>query len=90
MLERITYGTYLFFLMFMLMGIAFAIWILPETFGKSLEEMDLVFGSGEGQADATRMERILQELHGGHANRDGETKEKDTTSVYSADGARKV
>jgi hypothetical protein len=28
-----------FFLMFMLMGIAFAIWVLPETFGKSLEEM---------------------------------------------------
>jgi DNA-directed RNA polymerase subunit E'/Rpb7 len=25
--------------MFMLMGIAFAIWVLPETFGKSLEEM---------------------------------------------------
>ena len=25
--------------MFMLMGVAFAIWVLPETFGKSLEEM---------------------------------------------------
>ncbi|KAJ7771461.1 hexose transport-related protein [Mycena metata] len=62
MLENITYGTYLFFLMFMLMGIAFAIWVLPETFGKSLEEMDLAFGSGEGQADMARMERILLSL----------------------------
>ncbi|KAK7035868.1 hexose transport-related protein [Favolaschia claudopus] len=62
MLDHITYGTYLFFLMFMLMGIAFAIWVLPETFGKSLEEMDLAFGSGEGQADMARMERILMSL----------------------------
>ncbi|KAJ7778704.1 hexose transport-related protein [Mycena maculata] len=62
MLNKITYGTYLFFLMFMLMGIAFAIWVLPETFGKSLEEMDLAFGSGEGQADMARMERILTSL----------------------------
>ncbi|KAK1229268.1 hypothetical protein PQX77_007690 [Marasmius sp. AFHP31] len=77
MLRDITYGTYLFFLMFMLMGIAFAIWILPETFGKSLEEMDLVFGSGEAQADSVRMERILQHLHGDHS------KEKETSSVHS-------
>ncbi|KAJ7584029.1 hexose transport-related protein [Mycena floridula] len=67
MLDHITYGTYLFFLMFMLMGIAFAWWILPETFGKSLEEMDLIFGSGESHADSARMERILQNLH----NKDG-------------------
>ncbi|KAF7298442.1 Hexose transport-related protein [Mycena kentingensis (nom. inval.)] len=62
MLRAITYGTYLFFLVFMLMGMAFAYWILPETFGKSLEEMDLAFGSGEGQEDLARMERILQGL----------------------------
>ncbi|KAJ7221572.1 hexose transport-related protein [Mycena pura] len=62
MLKSITYGTYLFFLMFMLMGIAFAYWVLPETFGKSLEEMDLAFGSGEGQADMARMQRILMSL----------------------------
>ncbi|KAJ6620368.1 general substrate transporter [Mycena sp. CBHHK59/15] len=82
MLNNITYGTYLFFLMFMLMGIGFAIWVLPETFGKSLEEMvivepcrsphsnsaaiqDLAFGSGEGHADAVRMERILKSLQNG-------------------------
>ncbi|KAF7323311.1 Hexose transport-related protein [Mycena chlorophos] len=60
MLNVFKYGTYLFFLMFMLMGIAFAYWVLPETFGKSLEEMDLAFGSGEGQEDLARMERILE------------------------------
>ncbi|KAJ6497107.1 hexose transport-related protein [Mycena vitilis] len=65
MLDNITYGTYLFFLMFMLMGIAFAIWVLPETYKKSLEEMDLAFGSGEGQADMARMERILVSLQHG-------------------------
>ncbi|KAF7323458.1 Hexose transport-related protein [Mycena chlorophos] len=62
MLNVFKYGTYLFFLMFMLMGIAFAYWVLPETFGKSLEEMDLAFGSGEGQEDLARMERILVAL----------------------------
>ena len=39
MLERITYGTYIFFLAFMVMGIAWAIFLLPETKGKTLEEM---------------------------------------------------
>ncbi|KAK7470101.1 hypothetical protein VKT23_001542 [Stygiomarasmius scandens] len=78
MLQNITYGTYLFFLMFMLMGIGYAIWILPETYGKSLEEMDLVFGSGQGAQDAVRMERILKNLHG----------EKDhTPSIYSDKGS---
>ncbi|KAJ7348946.1 hexose transport-related protein [Mycena albidolilacea] len=71
MLNHITYGTYLFFLMFMLMGIAFAIWVLPETFGKSLEEMDLAFGSGEGQADMVRMERILSSLKNEGEKRQG-------------------
>jgi hypothetical protein len=47
-----------------------------------------VFGSGEGQADAARMERILRELHGGHVP--AEMKEKETASVYSTDGAKKV
>ncbi|KAJ7611668.1 hexose transport-related protein [Roridomyces roridus] len=65
-LKNITYGTYLFFLMFMLMGIAYTIWILPETFGKSLEEMDLAFGAaGEGHRDMQRMERILASLQNG-------------------------
>ena len=84
--------------MFMLMGIGYAIWILPETFGKSLEEMvcrcpyfthqqvltfvfqDLVFGSGQAQEDATRMERILQHLHHGESLNE---KEKGTSSMHS-------
>jgi len=66
MLTHITYGTYIFFLAFMLMGIGYAIWILPETYCKSLEEMDLAFGSGESQQDAGRMRRILLELQKSH------------------------
>jgi len=66
MLTHITYGTYIFFLAFMLMGIGYAIWILPETYCKSLEEMDLAFGSGESQQDAGRMQRILAELQKSH------------------------
>ncbi|KAJ7272862.1 hexose transport-related protein [Mycena rebaudengoi] len=81
MLTNITYGTYLFFLMFMLMGIAFAIWVLPETFGKSLEEMDLAFGSGEGQADMARMERILTSLQGGGKASDEKPRESVNSSA---------
>ncbi|KAJ7140888.1 hypothetical protein C8R44DRAFT_762030, partial [Mycena epipterygia] len=47
-----------FFLVFMLVGIAFRMWVLPETFGKLLEKMDLAF-IGEGQADVARVERIF-------------------------------
>ncbi|KAJ7758276.1 hypothetical protein B0H16DRAFT_1689306 [Mycena metata] len=69
MLDNMTYGAYLFFVMFMLMGIALVIWVLPATFRKSLEGMvtDLSavgsrLGSGEDQADMVRMERILMSL----------------------------
>jgi MFS family permease len=62
MLEHITYGTYLFYLAFMLMGIAYVIWILPETYGKSLEEMDLAFGSTQAQEESERMEEIYEQI----------------------------
>ncbi|ORY80774.1 hexose transport-related protein [Leucosporidium creatinivorum] len=58
MLERITFGTYLVFLGFLILGVGWVWWLLPETKGKSLEEMDSVFGSGEGKADADRLLRI--------------------------------
>ncbi|ORY53992.1 hexose transport-related protein [Leucosporidium creatinivorum] len=62
MLDSITYGTYIFFLAFLILGALWCIFLLPETRGKSLEEMDNVFGSGEGKADAERMYRIQTEL----------------------------
>lgn len=64
MLEHITYGTFIFFGAFSLLGGLF-IWIfVPETKGLTLEEMDDVFGASEGlaAADQARQDAILQRL----------------------------
>lgn len=44
MLANITWGTYIFFCVWCFVGGLFSWFILPETKGKSLEEMDRVFG----------------------------------------------
>ncbi|KAL1406129.1 hypothetical protein Q8F55_007812 [Vanrija albida] len=62
MLEHITWGTYIFFLAFMLMGVAYAVWLLPETRNVSLEAMDRVFKSSDATRDAAVMDRIVRRL----------------------------
>lgn len=73
MLESIKWGTYIFFLAFMLMGVGYAIWILPETRNVGLEAMDRVFNSSDATRDAERMHRIVQRLQAeqgsGHATK---------------------
>jgi len=78
MLEAITYGTCeflactrenypdnsdIFFVAFMLMGVAYAIWILPETRNVGLEAMDKVFSSKDSTRDAEMMHRIIERLN---------------------------
>lgn len=46
MLSNITFGTYLFFCVWCLLGGVYVFFFLPETKGKTLEEMDRVFGYG--------------------------------------------
>jgi len=46
----------------MLMGVAYAIWLLPETRNVSLEMMDKVFKSNDATHDAAMMERITENL----------------------------
>ncbi|TFK27138.1 sugar transporter [Coprinopsis marcescibilis] len=64
MLEHLRYGTFVFFGAFSLMG-GFFIWFLvPETKGLTLEEMDDVFGSigGFAAADQARLDAINRRL----------------------------
>jgi len=87
MMEHITYGTFIFFGLFSLMGGAFIHFFVPETKGLTLEEMDLAFGdsSGTAAADRQRMEDIARRIgltelaagsQGTHEKRDNPTDEK--------------
>jgi len=64
MMEHITYGTFIFFGLFSLMGGAFIHFFVPETKGLTLEEMDLAFGdsSGTAAADRQRMADISRRI----------------------------
>lgn len=44
MLDGLRWGTFIFFSAWCLIGGLFVIFFLPETKGKTLEEMDLIFG----------------------------------------------
>lgn len=63
MLEHITWGTYIFFAVWSALGGFFIYFIVPETKGKTLEEMDQVFGS-HTSADDMRAFAEVQERVG--------------------------
>ncbi|KAJ4362337.1 hypothetical protein N0V83_010430 [Neocucurbitaria cava] len=62
MLDRIGYGTYIFFAAFALIAFLFTWFLIPETKGKSLEEMDGVFGDTTAHEEKTRLFNIAQSL----------------------------
>lgn len=57
MLESAQFGTYIFFAFFCAMAVVWAWFLVPETKGKTLEEMDDVFGDTSGQAERELMEQ---------------------------------
>jgi hypothetical protein len=70
------WGTYIFFAVFLAAGIVWVWRVLPETKGKTLEEMDRVFKSHSGEEDA----RMLAE-----ARRDvGLTRESQESAIAAA------
>ncbi|KAK2758199.1 hypothetical protein FQN54_004043 [Arachnomyces sp. PD_36] len=64
MLETITWGTYIFFAAFCLIALAFTFFCIPETKGKTLEDMDLVFGDTAAHEERKRIVQIEAELRG--------------------------
>jgi MFS family permease len=62
MLETIGYGTYIFFAAFALIAFFFTWFFIPETKGKSLEEMDVVFGDTTAHEEKTRLYTIAASL----------------------------
>ncbi|KAJ0414078.1 general substrate transporter [Aspergillus carlsbadensis] len=64
MLESITWGTYIFFAAFCLLALAFTFFFIPETRGKTLEDMDLIFGDTAAHEEKKRIKRIEAQLRG--------------------------
>jgi MFS family permease len=52
MFKAWAWGTYIFFAVFLITGILWVWFYLPETKNKTLEEMDRVFGSHSSEEDA--------------------------------------
>lgn len=62
MLDKLKFGTYIFFGAFCILMFAWVWFLVPETRYKSLEEMDIVFGDNSGAVDQERMREILAEI----------------------------
>ncbi|PPR02625.1 hypothetical protein CVT24_002196 [Panaeolus cyanescens] len=73
MLENLSFGTFIFFGAFSLMGGLFIWFFVPETKGLTLEEMDDIFGASKGLAVADQQRQdaifrrlgLIKEPHGG-------------------------
>lgn len=62
MLKHWEWGTYIFFAVFLAIGIVWVWWALPETKNKTLEEMDRVFGSNTGEIDAQLLREAQRDV----------------------------
>lgn len=62
MLEAWAWGTYIFFSVFLAVGIVWVHFQLPETKGATLEEMDRVFKSRTGEEDAIMLAEARRQI----------------------------
>jgi hypothetical protein len=64
MLAEMKYGTYIFFGLFCVFGAVYIGFVVPETKGRTLEEIDELFeeAGGMSRADQERMDRIWATL----------------------------
>ncbi|KAF5227058.1 hypothetical protein FAUST_12017 [Fusarium austroamericanum] len=63
------FGAYVFFAVFCLLSFVWVWFSVPETNGKSLEEMDEVFNDRTGTADIAKKDRIMTDLYTERQNR---------------------
>lgn len=61
MIEQAGFGTYIFFACFCLMSGVWAYFLVPETKGKTLEELDEVFGDGSAREEKEIMRQAAGE-----------------------------
>lgn len=60
MMDNITYGTYIFFAVMCFLAGIWAYFLVPETSGKTLEELDEVFGDTSGQEENDLVAEAIQ------------------------------
>lgn len=58
LVESTGFGAYVFFAVFCLLSLVWVYWFVPETAGKTLEEMDHVFKDLRAAGEEERRERI--------------------------------
>ena len=62
LIQKTGYGAYVFFAVFCLLSGIWTFFVVPETAGRSLEDMDAVFGDNTGHMDDVRRREILATL----------------------------
>ncbi|KAF1920448.1 MFS sugar transporter-like protein [Ampelomyces quisqualis] len=62
-------GAYIFFAVFCGLAFVFTFFLVPETAGKTLEEMDEVFKDISSEAEEHKKTRIMAEIVAGHTRR---------------------
>ena len=73
LVQNTGYGAYTFFAVFCLLAFVFTFFCVPETAGKTLEEMDQVFKDVSSEAEEARKMRIERDIMAELRN-DSETK----------------
>lgn len=62
MVQNTGFGAYTFFAVFCCLSFAWTYFLVPETKGRSLEQMDHVFKDVGSEAEMQRMERIERDI----------------------------
>ncbi|RSH89617.1 hypothetical protein EHS25_002168 [Saitozyma podzolica] len=62
MFTNIGYKTYIVFMCFCIVGFFYAVFLLPELKGLSLEEVDAIFHDKSGAEDRERRERVAKQI----------------------------
>lgn len=68
--QKTGFGAYVFFAVFCLLSLVWVWFCVPETNGKTLEEMDEVFNDRSGMEDIAKRERTLREVYDEKVARD--------------------
>ena len=91
MVQSMGYGTFIFFGLMCLIGAVFIYFVVPETKGLTLEEMDEVFGDEAGSAieDRNRLIEIYTDL-GLIGARAGDEKRDESPDAHKEEGTVEV